>query len=70
MQDKNYMGRLFDFLNKLAINNNREWFHHNKGEFDELRALWINDIQRLISLMSKYDDTLNVLDAKDCVYRI
>ena len=34
MQDKNYMGRLFDFLNKLAINNNREWFHHNKGEFD------------------------------------
>ena len=70
MQDKNYMGRLFDFLNKLAINNNREWFHHNKGEFDELRALWINDIQRLISLMSKYDDTLNGVDAKDCVYRI
>ena len=64
------MGRLFDFLNKLAINNNREWFHHNKGEFDELRALWINDIQRLISLMSKYDDTLNGVDAKDCVYRI
>ena len=70
MQDKNYMGRLFDFLNKLAIHNNREWFHHNKGEFDELRALWINDIQRLISLMSKYDDTLNGVDAKDCVYRI
>lgn len=64
------MGRLFDFLNKLAIHNNREWFHHNKGEFDELRALWINDIQRLISLMSKYDDTLNGVDAKDCVYRI
>ena len=70
MQDKNYMGRLFDFLNRLAMNNNREWFHQNKGEFDELRALWINDIQRLISLMSEYDDTLNGVDAKDCVYRI
>lgn len=70
MQDKNYMGWLFDFLNRLAMNNNREWFHQNKGEFDELRALWINDIQRLISLMSEYDDTLNGVDAKDCVYRI
>ena len=65
-----YMSRLFDFLNRLAMNNNREWFHQNKAEFDELRTLWLNDVQRLINLMAEYDESLKSVDAKDCVYRI
>ncbi len=70
MEDNAYVGRLFDFLGRLAMNNNREWFHGNKAEFDELRALWLNDIQRLINLMSEYDETLKGVDAKECAYRI
>ena len=65
--ENNYIGRLFDFLNRLSFNNNREWFHANKDEFDELRALWINDVQRLINRMSEYDASLKGVDAKDCV---
>ena len=68
--ENNYIGRLFDFLNRLSFNNNREWFHANKDEFDELRALWLNDVQRLINRMSEYDASLKGVDAKDCVYRI
>lgn len=65
-----YMSRLFDFLSRLAMNNSREWFHQNKAEFDELRTLWLNDVQRLINLMAEYDESLKSVDAKDCVYRI
>lgn len=66
----NYMCHLFDFLNRLALNNNREWFHQNKPEFDKLRQLWLNDMQRLVNVMSEYDPSLKGVDAKDCVYRI
>lgn len=68
--ENNYMGQLFDYLERLSWNNNREWFHENKAEFDELRALWLNDVQRLINRMAEYDNTLKGVDAKDCVYRI
>lgn len=69
-ENSDYMRRLFDFLSRLAQNNNREWFHQNKDEFDELRLLWQHDVQRLIDTMAEYDNTLNGVDVKDCVYRI
>ena len=65
-----YMPKLLEFLRLLAENNNREWFHEHKPQFDELRALWIADIGRLIGLMSEYDESLRGVDVKDCVYRI
>lgn len=70
MSKNNYMIKLYDFLERLSENNNREWFHENKSEFDDLRALWMTDIQSLIDRMSDYDETLRGVDAKDCVYRI
>lgn len=70
MKNEKYMPQLFDFLKRLSENNNREWFKANKDEFDELRQLWINDIQLLINRMSEYDDTLRGVDVKDCIYRI
>lgn len=65
-----YMPKLLEFLRLLAENNNREWFHEHKPQFDELRALWIADIGRLIGLMAEYDESLRGVDVKDCVYRI
>lgn len=66
----NYISQLYDFLRRLDENNNRDWFHANKAEFDELRALWMADVQQLIDRMSEYDDTLRGVDVKDCIYRI
>lgn len=68
--NNDYMAQMFDFLRRLAANNNRDWFHANKAEFDELRAMWIADIQRLIDRMAEYDNELRGVNAKDCVYRI
>lgn len=65
-----YMPRLFSFLRELCRNNNREWFHDHKSEFDDLRASWIADIDRLIALMSAYEPGMAQQEGRDCVYRI
>lgn len=65
-----YMTQLFDYLTRLSQNNNRDWFNQNKEEYEWLRTMWMSDVQKLINLMSEYDDTLKGVDAKDCVYRI
>lgn len=69
MSEKYYMPRLFDFLRRVACNNNREWFHAHKAEYDELRALWLNDLDRLLSLMSVWQPELVSQTAKSCAYR-
>ena len=43
------MPRLYDFLGRLRDNNNREWFKANKTEYDELRALWLADIDVMLA---------------------
>lgn len=66
----NYIPRLFDFFRQLALNNNRQWFCEHKSEYDELRALWLSDLQRVIDRLAQSDSRLKYLEAKDCVYRI
>ncbi|MEG0559869.1 MAG: DUF2461 domain-containing protein [Muribaculaceae bacterium] len=61
---------LFKYLKRLQANNNRDWFQENKSEYDELRAMWIYDVDRLINRMAEYDNTLRGIKAKDCIYRI
>ena len=65
-----YISRLYDFLRELQANNNREWFAAHKEEYDSLRSLWLDDVDRLIGLMSQWEPQLRALKAKDCVYRI
>lgn len=65
-----YMKRLYDFLRRLNQNNNREWFKANKAEYEELRQLWLFDIDRLIAIMTEWWPELAGLAAKQCVYRI
>lgn len=65
-----YAPRLFHFLENLAQNNDRAWFAANRQEYDELRALWIADLQRLIDCMKEYEPAFRYLEAKECLYRI
>ena len=66
----NYIAMLYDFLRALSQNNNRDWFKANKAEYDELRALWLADIDRLIGHMGEWDAAMRGLTARQCVYRI
>ena len=65
-----YSYRLYDFLQRLSANNNRPWFQAHKAEYDELRALWMADIDRLIDHMTEWDPEMAGQSAKTSVYRI
>lgn len=61
----------FHFLEELAANNNREWFHANKSRYERsLRDPWkafVTDaIERLADLHPDFRD----VQAKDCIFRI
>lgn len=64
------MSELLNFLTQLRLNNNREWFHENKARYDILRAQFVSDVERLISLLAVHDPELRNLRAQDCIYRI
>lgn len=62
--------QLFDFLTRLAENNDRAWFAANRAEFDALREQWIDSVQRIVNALAIDDPTLRGVRASDCVYRI
>ena len=58
------------FLRRLEMNNDRTWFKEHKAEYDVIRQAWEADIERLIMLVSEYDEGCRGLDIKSSVYRI
>ncbi|MCM1067592.1 MAG: DUF2461 domain-containing protein [Muribaculaceae bacterium] len=64
------MKALYAFLDELAANNDRTWFAANKARYDLLRAWWIEQVQKLINEMARFDSSLVHVEAKDCLYRI
>lgn len=65
-----YIPELYDFLGRLQANNSREWFKANKDEYDRLRRLWLDDMDRLIADMSRWWPELAGVTGKQCAYRI
>ena len=59
----------FDFLNKLARNNNRDWFMENKGEYEMAHANTISFADRLLSLLSEHDH-IETISGKKSLHRI
>lgn len=62
--------QLFDFLTRLAENNDRTWFAANRTEYDTLRADWLGKIQRIINALAETDPLYRGLEASRCAYRI
>ncbi len=61
----------FEFLNDLAVNNERNWFHQNKARHDAARKDVLNFTAELIQQLSKIDIAIPVeLDPGSCVMRI
>jgi uncharacterized protein (TIGR02453 family) len=58
------------FLKELAVNNNREWFHSQRDEYEKVQVEFENFLSIVISRMSFFDETIKDIQAKDCVYRI
>ena len=64
------MNEIIAFLQELQQNNNREWFMANKARYTALQARFNSFVEELIGEISRFDDSVTGLTAKDCTYRI
>ena len=64
------MKDLFDFFDRLAVNNNRPWFMEHKAEYDDLRARWIQGVGGVIAALSDEGPEVRWLDPARATYRI
>lgn len=58
------------FLKDLKANNNKEWFDHNRKIYDKVKVDYLSLANELLETMKKEDPTLEMLSAKDCIFRI
>ena len=58
------------FLTQLSANNDRLWFAAHKGEYEEVRAYWLSQVQRIIDALAVDEPALRHIEARDCAYRI
>lgn len=70
MTDNSYIPRLYDFLDELGRRQDRQWFKENKTLFDDLRAAWIADVDRLILHCSQWWPEVKGQTGAGSVYRI
>ena len=62
--------RIFNFLNDIKKNNNREWFAENKAHYQAAFADFQEITNLLIARISEFDKEIAGLQAKDCIFRI
>ena len=61
---------ILPFLEQLQENNNREWFQANKTLYDDAKTEFETIINSLIPAIAKFDDSVKLMTAKDCIFRI
>lgn len=57
-------------MSDLEQNNNREWFHANKQQYDRVRKAFLAEVQKVIDLLQFDDPRLSGLEARDAMFRI
>lgn len=61
--------QVYTFLNKLAKNNNREWFNEHKDEYVEAHGSMIAFADELLALMKSHDE-IETPTGKKALFRI
>lgn len=64
------MNKIFDFLEVLKQNNNREWFNDNKASYKEALGEFEEVVAKVIASVSLFDEHARLLEPKDCIFRI
>lgn len=64
------MEKVMQFLKDLEKNNNKEWFHSHKAEYEASRNKILFLTELLINEIRKFDSEIPVMDPKDCMFRI
>jgi uncharacterized protein (DUF2461 family) len=68
MKDSQILASSITFLEKLATNNNREWFAENKESYSTAQSNIVAFIDQLILLMNTHDAIENE-SGKKSLYR-
>ena len=58
------------FLKELKKNNNKPWFDTNRKKYEDAKADYAAFVEQLIQNISKFDEAIPEMKAKDCVFRI
>ncbi len=61
---------VYEYLNDLSQNNNREWFMANKNRYEAARADFLEFVEALIPEIYKIDPSIGMQKAQNCIYRI
>lgn len=61
---------IFQFLEELAANNNREWFQANRDRYETVRAEFDSLLTSVIARIATFDEGVKGIEPKDCTYRI
>jgi uncharacterized protein (TIGR02453 family) len=64
------MKEIYEFLQQLDQNNNKEWFELNKETFKKAQQKFLNLTEILISEIRTFDKEIAYLDPKKCLFRI
>ncbi len=62
--------KVLSFLSTLKDNNNKEWFDQHRSEWETIKKDFNKFIADLILEISKFDKSIEGLQAKDCIFRI
>lgn len=63
------MKGIYKFLDEVALNNNRVWFAQHKEEYDDLRAAWNEDLDKLIACMCEWEPGMATQTGRSATYR-
>ncbi len=61
---------IFDFLTKLQVYNDRNWFNEHKEEYNEALAEFKKFVNALIPPLSELDPSIGTVSAEECMFRI
>ncbi len=61
---------VLEFLTQLKENNNREWFQAHKPAYEKVKKEVEAFVASVIVEVAKFDKSIGLLDAKDCMFRI
>lgn len=64
------MKEIVQFLRELQKNNNTEWFHAHKKEYEAVKEQFSQFALKLIAGVAEFDKSTAGLELKDCTYRI
>lgn len=64
------MKEILEYLKALEQNNNREWYHNHKKDYQAANEAFLNLVQDMMLEMGRYEPGILHINPKDLTYRL